>query len=710
MDTLVDRVRSRNQRTDRALTFVVDGDAQEVHWSWSELAARMEAAAAAVLGVAAPGERVLLLYPQGLDYVAGLLGCMAAGVLAVPLQPPGRHRAAAALPKLEAIAADGGVVAVLTVSSLVDEMRDLVGRCAPLAHARLLATDLAPVPAVAVDRPIAMHETAYLQYTSGSTSTPKGVVVSHRNLAYNLMDFSDGYGHDEASVMVSWLPTFHDLGLVYGVFLPIHLGFRSVLLDPMHFLARPMRWLEAIARHRGTHAPAPNFAFELCAAKSTPAARASLDLHSWKVALNGAEPIRYASEARFVEAFAVSGVTWATLSHAYGMSEATAVISKEPLGSERRWFDLDEAALRDHRVVVAPSGTPGTLRVAGCGATTHETVVVAVHPETLTVLGEDAVGELWVGGPTRAEGYWNNAAASAETFGAYTADGRGPFLRTGDLGAVVGGQVVVTGRWKDLVILRGENHYPQDIEWAAERAHTSLRPSGSAAFSVQDAGGERLVWIGEAALTPTDDPDGVFGAVREALATLGLAADALVLVPPRTLFKTSSGKIMRRRIAAAWATGELPIVATWSKPPVDSAASAAATSLEEASWSTALDALPPGPRAAALRERILGCVAAITGLPAEALDADTPLRELGLDSVAAVELADAVTLGLGRPLEVTALFEHPTARALAAYLLASPAAPVAPVPPAPVSGGAAPIEALGADDLAALLRAELDDL
>ncbi len=711
MSTLVERVRSRSTRTDRALTFVVDGEAEELHWSWAELASRMEASAAAVAGLAAPGDRVLLLYPQGLDYVAALLGCMAAGVLAVPLQPPGRHRAAAALPKLEAIAADGGVVAVLTVSCLVEEMRDLVGRCAPLAGARLLATDESEVPSTPIVRPLSPDDTAYLQYTSGSTSTPKGVVVSHRNLAYNLMDFADGYGHDASSVMVSWLPTFHDLGLVYGVFLPLQLGFRAVLLDPMHFLARPMRWLEAIDRHRGTHAPAPNFAFELCAAKSTAAARAALDLSCWKVALNGAEPIRHASEARFVEAFAEAGVRWATLSHAYGMSEATAVISKEPLGSPRRWFDFDEAALRDHRVVVRADGSPGTLRFAGCGTPTHETVVVAVHPETRAVLGEDAVGELWVGGPTRAEGYWNNPEASAETFAAFTADGRGPFLRTGDLGVVVDGQVVVTGRWKDLVILRGENHYPQDLEWAAERAHPALRPSGSAAFSVVAPEGERLVWIGEIATTGPSDVDAVFGAVREAFGTLGLAADALVLVPARTLFKTSSGKIMRRRIAAAWAAGELPTVATWSRPAAETMVAGDDVPRELSDvWSNQLAALPPGPRAAELRARILGRVAAITGLPLSALDAETPLRELGLDSVAAVELADALARGLGRPVDVTALFEYPTARELAAHLLAPADASVLAAAASAPPTAPAPLDDLGTDDLAALLRAELDDL
>ena len=705
MVTLVDRVRSRSACADRALTFVADGDTDERHWSWADLAARMEASAAAVAAVAAPGDRVLLLYPQGLDYVAALLGCMAAGVLAVPLQPPGRHRAAAALPKLEAIAADGGVVAVLTVSPLLEEMRELLARCAPLAASRLLATDVAPTPDVPVARRLAPDDTAYLQYTSGSTSTPKGVVVSHRNLAYNLMDFAAGYGHDEDSVMVSWLPTFHDLGLVYGVFLPIEVGFRAVLLDPMHFLARPMRWLEAIARHRGTHAPAPNFAFELCAAKSSPEARAAVDLRSWRVALNGAEPIRYASEARFVEAFAASGVSWDTLSHAYGMSEATAVIAKEPLHAPRRWFDLDEAALREHRVVVRGPSDGGTVRFAGCGVTTHATVVLGVHPETREVLGEDAVGELWVGGPTRAEGYWNNPEASLETFEAFTADGRGPFLRTGDLGVVIDGQVVVTGRWKDLVILRGENHYPQDLEWAAERAHPAIRPSGSAAFSVQDAQGERLVWVGEVSPERVSDADAVFGAVREAFTNLGLVADALVLVPARSLFKTSSGKIMRRRIAQAWASGELTVLASWSRPSVV-AEPVTPSDASEQDWTTSLRALPPAPRAAMLRDRILGRVAALTGLPAEALDADTPLRELGLDSVAAVELADALSVGLAKTVEVTALFEHPTARALAAFLLSEPSPSTGRVP----LSVAPPDDAIADEDLAALLRAELDDL
>ncbi|HMV69997.1 MAG TPA: AMP-binding protein, partial [Myxococcota bacterium] len=600
--------------------------------------------------VARPGERVLLLYPQGLDYLAALYGCMYAGVLAVPLQPPGRHRAKSALPKLEAIAADGGVAASLTLVDLLGEMQELVAQSPALAQAAWLATDvLDEALGVGWEGPrLKREDIAYLQYTSGSTSAPKGVMVSHANLLYQLGDFHDGYGHDHGSVMVSWLPTFHDLGLVYGVFMPLYIGFRAVLLDPLHFLQRPLRWLEAISRYRGTHAPAPNFAFDLCVARSTPAERAALDLRSWRVALNGAEPIRYESEARFVEAFAAAGVTWDTLSHAYGMSEATACISKEWLGTPRVFLDVDGAALEQHRVDPVAADAPGARRVAGCGRTSNQTVVRVVDPDTLAACPVDRVGELWVGGPTRAEGYWRRPADTEASFFARVAGtNEGPFLRTGDLGFVRDGQVFVTGRLKDMIIVRGENHYPQDIEWSVQEAHSALRPSCVAAFTQLVDGVEAVVIVAE--VYPervVGDEDQVYGAIRDAVAEHGLGVRRIVLIRPRTIFKTSSGKIMRRRTREALEAGALDVVARWDRPDE-------APVVEEAGdVRAALAETPEALRAGVLAQHVLTRVGAILGLPADALDADVPLRELGFDSVQAVELADHLSADLGREVPV----------------------------------------------------------
>jgi acyl-CoA synthetase (AMP-forming)/AMP-acid ligase II/aryl carrier-like protein len=697
--TLVDVLRAAAARLgDRpAFTYLRDGEYNAETWSFAELERRSLAVAAALQGRVKPGQRVLLLYPQGLEYIAALLGSMAAGVLAVPLQPPGRHRAKLALPKLEAIAADGGVALACTLRGMVGDMTALVAGSPALGEVAWLATDeVDPNGAAAwVDPGLTAGDLAYLQYTSGSTSTPKGVMVSHANLLYNLSDFHDGFGHDADSVMVSWLPTFHDLGLVYGVFMPLYVGFHGVLLDPLQFLSRPLRWLEAIARYRGTHAPAPNFAFELCAVKSTPEERARLDLRSWKVALNGAEPIRYESEAAFVEAFAASGVSWATLSHAYGMSEATACISKEWLGTPRVWLDVDGKALDQHRVVRVAPGAPGARRIAGCGRTSNQTVVRVARADTTTPADDGEVGELWVGGPTRAEGYWNQPEASEEAFRAVFSDGDGPYLRTGDLGFVADGQVFVTGRLKDLIILHGENFYPQDLELSVEKAHAAVRPSCVAAFAIEVDGEEGLAVVAEA--YPEQADEAVIAAIRDAIADHGVQAHTVALVRPRSIHKTSSGKIMRRRTRESLLEGSLELLMAWTRP--------AAEARPRVDVVAALADAPAGARVELLAEHVLSRAGELLGLPADALDADTPLKELGFDSVQAVELADRLAADLGRDVPVTALFEQPTARALAAWLL-----PAAPVAAAPAPRGPAPVDDDLDGDLAELLRRELEDL
>jgi myxalamid-type polyketide synthase MxaE and MxaD len=636
-----------------ALVAAIDG--AEAAWTRRGLAERVDAVASSLAASVPRGARVLLLYPQGLPFLAALLGAMRAGVVAVPMQPPGPHRARQAVAKLEAIADDGGLALVATEAKVLAELRERLGASPRFAGVPWLATDRLPPPSGPRPPAPAEDDVAYLQYTSGSTSDPKGVCVTHANLAANLATFDAGFGHDSASVLVSWLPTFHDLGLVYGALLPLWKGFPAVLLDPVQFLQRPARWVEAIHVHRGTHSPAPDFAYGLVAARTSAEVRAGLDLSCWKVALNGAEPIRHESEAAFVEAFAPCGITWRTVTHAYGMSEATAVIAKEPVGTRPVFVDVDGAALAArHEVREVAAGSPGARRIAGCGRTTSPTSVRIVDPDTRCACPPDRVGEIWVGGPSRAAGYWGRPEESVATFAATIAgEDATPFLRTGDLGFVRGDEVFVTGRHKDLIIVRGENHYPQDVERAVERAHPSVRPAGVAAFGLAHDGVEAVGVVAEVDPDRLGDHDALVERIREVVAQEGLPIRLVALLAPRSLPKTSSGKVMRRRSREGVLDGSIPTLVRWE----------------------AVETVAPPPAApmldfAGLEARILALAAGLLGLEG-GLHPEVPFRDQGLDSLQSVELVDRLAAELGRSLPGTLLFDHPTARALAHALAPS---------------------------------------
>ncbi|MCA9493651.1 MAG: fatty acyl-AMP ligase, partial [Myxococcales bacterium] len=536
---LVSLVRQRaSDAPDRvATTFLADGERVAGERTWAALDRRARAVATALQARGERDDRVLIVLDEGLDALDALLGCLFARRLAVPVHPPDPARLARTLPRLRAVAADATPSVVLTSPHVAQQLRQVP----ELARAEVLVVAALEEEAW-VDPGVRPDDLAYVQYTSGSTAHPKGVVVSHRNLVHQLADFDDGLRHDEGCVMVSWLPSTHDLGLVYGRLLPLWKGMRSVFFPAPAFVARPQRWMEAMSAWGGTHSPAPCFAFELAARRVTPAEVARLDLSRVRVLLDGAEPIRQASEEAFARAYAPAGLDPTAITHAMGMSEATAKIVREPAdGRPARFVHLDRGAYERRRVVRLPPGTPGALVVAGNGSPSHDTRVAIVDPDDHRVLAEHEVGELWVAGTTVARGYWSAPEATEATFGARTADGAGPWLRTGDLAFLHGGELYLSGRLKDLIILRGDNHHAQDLEWAVERAHADLRAGCSAAFGVSGEAGEELVVVAE--VLPGAAPDAIFAAMRQALSEHGVAARTLALIPPRTLPKTSSGKL-----------------------------------------------------------------------------------------------------------------------------------------------------------------------
>ncbi|MEQ1506620.1 MAG: AMP-binding protein [Myxococcota bacterium] len=716
VDTLTAMLRWRaDHQPDRVgYTFLADGEVDARDRRYADLDRRARAVAAWLQANGSRGDRALMMFEEGLEYLDALFGCMYADVLAVPVHPPDPRRLSRTLPRLLNIAKDAGVTTVLTTRDLLDAAKSSFADVPELASAAWLAVDeidtrLGTGPGTAdrwVDPGVGPDDIAYLQYTSGSTALPKGVMVSHRNLTHQLADFDQGYDHTPDSVIVSWLPATHDLGLVYGRFMPLFIGLRCVFTSPAVFMQKPTRWMQAMARFGGTHSPSPNFGFEVAARAAAKDDLSSLDLSRVQVLLNGAEPIRQESEERFTEVYAAAKLRKSAVTHAMGMSEATAKIMTEPPGRyPPKFVWIDPAAYERNEVVLVPRGTPNARTVASNGFTSGDTRVVIADPETLAALPEDRVGEMWVGGGTVAQGYWNNPEATAHTFRARTADGQGPFLRTGDLAFVHEREIYLCGRLKDVIIIRGQNHHPQDLEWTVSTAHPAMRPNCAAAFGVSDPRGEQLVLVTEVYEDKVGDPETVFGAIRAGLSEHGLAAKALVLLPTRALPKTSSGKIQRTAARQQFLDGTLPTLHRWDAPEVTESAP---TDDRGGALLAAVRAAKGRRRTTVLADHLRGVVAGLLGLDPVDIDTDRPFGELGLDSVTAVEMVEAIGKALGLSLQGTLLFDHPTIDALTAHLLTRLDAA-----PAPSSGrpaqARADVAAMTEDEAMAALLRELDD-
>ncbi|MCZ0902834.1 AMP-binding protein, partial [Microcoleus sp. HI-ES] len=411
-------------------------------------------------------------------------------------------------------------------------------------------------------------EVAYLQYTSGSTSTPKGVMVSHANVLYNIEYIHRGFDHDSESVAVTWLPPFHDMGLIDGLLKPLYLGIPSYFMPPAAFIQNPMCWLEAISHYKATHSGGPNFAYDLCASKSSKIlgdGQKMLDLSSWRVAYNGAEPIHKETLERFTKAFEPCGFHADAFCPAYGMAETTLKITTVRSGTTPTFLPVDAGALENNHIVEVLEGDRDARTLVGCGFPEFGTKVAIVNPETLTQCQPKEVGEIWVAGETVARGYWNRPEETEKTFQAYLSDtSEGPFLRTGDLGFLRDRELFITGRLKDLIIIRGRNLYPQDIERTAERSHPSLRPGANAAFSVEVAGEEQLIIVQELeSRKAPNNAEEIISAIRERIAIeYEVQAYGVVLIKPGSIPKTTSGKIQRRAAYADFIADKLEVVAS----------------------------------------------------------------------------------------------------------------------------------------------------
>jgi len=671
--TLVGLLRAHAARRPDALayTYLHDDDRRE-SLTFRELEARVEARAGALAREVRHGDRVLLLYPSGLEFIVAFLACLGCGIIAIPA-PIVRRRGSAE--RLRGILTDATPAMVLTTTELIEHTRDILAGLGCTVPA--LASDADDradafgwkLPTVPQDSP------AFLQYTSGSTGSPKGVVVTHRNLIENERAIRDSFGSGPDSVMVSWLPVFHDMGLVGGVLQPLHTCFHAVLMSPAAFLRRPVRWLQAVSEYRATCTGAPDFGWSLAARAISDDEKRGLDLSSLEVAYSASEPVRAETLERFTRAFAPCGFRRPMFFPGYGMAESTVFITGGPRLRDPVVVSLDAAALERHQLDLVAPGTPGARTFVGCGRPSEDVWLVIVEPESAPPAPSLAIGEIWVRSTSVSPGYWKRDEATRETFGATLPGAPAEtFLRTGDLGFVLDGELFITGRLKDLIIVRGRNLYPQDVERVVESVLPFARAGAVAAFGIEAGGEEALAIVVEcdrelevAADTSAAMPANLETAAAAVTREFDVAVNAIVVVRHGTFPRTTSGKVQRGKARRLFMDQELQRIAAW--PP-------------EKAGSLPLDA-----------ERVLARIArdvvlASAGRDLGVIDPDRPLVELGMDSVAMAEYASAIEAATGRRIDADVIFEAGSIRALAAHLrvagdaAATPAAK--PRPPHPV--------------------------
>lgn len=569
--TLVDMCRDRSAAdpSRRIFLFLENGINESAALTLADVDRRSRAIAVRLSELAAPGARVLLSYPPGLDFVTGFFGALYAGMIAVPVAPVDGDFNDVKRSRIESIARSAEPDVLLTSAAAAERVKKALADSGQLCGLHVVASDEVPDDAAGRwTRPdIGPSTVAYLQYSSGSTGLPKGVMLRHASVLHNLalivQNGSDGVAGPPPA-FISWLPMFHDMGLISSVVEPVYAGYDAVLMPPVAFVHRPFSWLRAISDAGRANAAAPNFAYEMCARRSRPDQRAQLDLSGWTIALVGAEPVRARTMRLFAETFAPCGFRPETFFPSYGLAESTVMVSGGPVGRGAVMHAFDAQALAAGRVRLAgPGGKEREL--VGCGQIQPTLTVVITRPGTDVPCAEDEVGEILVSSGSVGDGYWNQPEETERTFRARIRGyGERDFLRTGDLGFVFGDQLFVTGRLKDVVIIDGHNHYPHDIELTVSTSHPAIREGFCCALSVDEGDTERLVILAEISVrqlksrdTTHAAGDEVAAAVRRAVtAEHGIAVADVVLLRLGTLPFTSSGKIQRMECRTRYQSGD----------------------------------------------------------------------------------------------------------------------------------------------------------
>ncbi len=634
-----------------ACTFLADGLNDRCAWTRRDLYSRACAVARVLSDRKARGQPALLLYYPGLEFLAALFGCLFSGVVAIPAYPPGIS--ARSSRRIESILEDAGSSLILTTSRIRETRRTSMDRHSALPRQAWIETDLIALDPAEDCVPVRAQESdvAYLQYTSGSTSTPKGVVVTHGNLFHNLTCIDRTFNVSGGSRIASWMPHFHDFGLVFGLLAPIFTGKPCTLMPPAVFVQNPWLWLKAITDARASHAAAPNFAYDLCNTRITDAQLETLDLSCITALLNGAEPVRASTLDEFTRRFAVCGFRREMFCPVYGLAEITVGAVCTRFDEPPVCLSVDADAIEQHHAVPAEGNAPKSRLLVSCGHEVFGHRMEIVDPVALVRVPKGGVGEIWLDSPSVCAGYWNRPDETRQTFQACLAGtNEGPFLRTGDLGFMHDGNLYITGRIKDLIIIHGVNYYPQDIELSCEKAHRALKANAGAAFSVERGGSEKLVVVYEQDRTVKDPDIGQIAmAVRHAVSEEHeLQIYDFVMVRPGTIPKTSSGKIQRHACKADYLNGSLKVVAS---------------SRLEIAAAGERNIAPPADEMERQLARIWEEVLEIS--PIGVTD---NYFDLGGNSLHALRIIGKIGETTGRELQLTDLFQTPTIRGVAELL------------------------------------------